>query len=152
MAKAKSPIPEGFHTVTPQLILDNCAEAIDWYKKGLGAEETGRALGPDGQDPARRASHRQFADHGQRRDDGRERAEGDGRLPHLALDLRGGRGLAVQSCRGRGGPSAAGTDGGDGGSILGRPLRNVRRPGGPPLDDRDPQGGLDASGNEAAAG
>jgi hypothetical protein len=27
---------------------------------------------------------------------------------------------------------------------LGRPLRNVRRPGGPPLDDRDPQGGLDA--------
>ncbi len=48
MAKAKSPIPEGFHTVTPQLILDNCAEAIDWYKKGLGAEETGRAVGPDG--------------------------------------------------------------------------------------------------------
>jgi hypothetical protein len=30
MAKAKSPIPEGFHTVTPQLTLDNCAEAIDW--------------------------------------------------------------------------------------------------------------------------
>jgi uncharacterized glyoxalase superfamily protein PhnB len=48
MAKAKSPIPEGFHTVTPQLILDNCAEAIDWYKKGLGAEEIGRAVGPDG--------------------------------------------------------------------------------------------------------
>src|SRR4029079_6096826 len=48
MAKAKSPVPEGFHTVTPQLILDNAAEAIDWYKKGLGAEEKGRAVGPDG--------------------------------------------------------------------------------------------------------
>jgi len=48
MAKAKSPIPEGFHTVTPQLILDNAAEAIEWYKKGLGAEELGRAVGPDG--------------------------------------------------------------------------------------------------------
>jgi len=48
MAKAKSPVPEGFHSVTPQLILDNAAEAIDWYKKGLGAEEKGRAVGPDG--------------------------------------------------------------------------------------------------------
>src|SRR5437764_2819128 len=48
MAKAKSPIPEGFHTVTPQLTLDNAAQAIDWYKKGLGAEEMARAVGPDG--------------------------------------------------------------------------------------------------------
>jgi PhnB protein len=48
MAKAKSPIPQGFHTVTPQLVLDNAAQAIDWYKKGLGAEEVSRAVGPDG--------------------------------------------------------------------------------------------------------
>ena len=48
MAKAKSPIPEGFHTVTPHLIFDNTAQAIDWYKKGLGAEEKARAVGPDG--------------------------------------------------------------------------------------------------------
>jgi len=48
MAKAKSAIPEGFHTVTPQLTLDRCAEAIDWYKKGLGAQELSRAIGPDG--------------------------------------------------------------------------------------------------------
>src|SRR6185436_17227496 len=48
MAKAKSAVPEGFHTVTPQLTLDNAAQAIDWYKKGLGAEEMGRAVGPDG--------------------------------------------------------------------------------------------------------
>ncbi|HEX4347510.1 MAG TPA: VOC family protein [Vicinamibacterales bacterium] len=48
MAPAKSPIPEGFHTVTPQLICDNAAQAIDWYKKALGAEEKSRAISPDG--------------------------------------------------------------------------------------------------------
>src|SRR5205814_5196082 len=48
MAKAKRAVPEGFHTVTPQLTLDNAAQAIDWYKKGLGAEELSRAVGPDG--------------------------------------------------------------------------------------------------------
>jgi PhnB protein len=48
MAKAKSPVPQGFHTVTPQLTLDNAAQAIDWYKKALGAEEHSRAVGPDG--------------------------------------------------------------------------------------------------------
>ena len=48
MAKAKSPIPEGYHTVTPQLTLDNAAQAIDWYKKALGADEVSRFAGPDG--------------------------------------------------------------------------------------------------------
>jgi PhnB protein len=48
MAKAKSPIPEGFHTVTPVLTFENAAPAIDWYKKALGAEEASRAVGPDG--------------------------------------------------------------------------------------------------------
>ena len=49
MAKAKSPIPEGYHTVTPQLTLDNCAQAIKWYKKALGATDVNVfALGPDG--------------------------------------------------------------------------------------------------------
>ena len=48
MAKAKSAVPEGHHTVTPQLTLDNAAQAIDWYKKALGAEEVARATGPDG--------------------------------------------------------------------------------------------------------
>jgi PhnB protein len=48
MAKAQSPIPEGFHTVTPQLTLDNAAEAIEWYRRALGAEEKGRFVGPDG--------------------------------------------------------------------------------------------------------
>jgi len=48
MAKAKSAIPEGVHTVTPHLILDDAAKTIDWYKKAFGAEERGRAVGPDG--------------------------------------------------------------------------------------------------------
>jgi PhnB protein len=47
MAKAKA-IPEGFHSVTPVLTLDNAAQAIDWYKKALGAQEVSRAVGPDG--------------------------------------------------------------------------------------------------------
>ncbi len=48
MAKAKRPVPEGYHTITPQLTLDNAVKAIDWYKRGLGAEEVSRAVGPDG--------------------------------------------------------------------------------------------------------
>ena len=48
MSKAKKAVPEGYHTVTPHLTLDNAAQAIDWYKKALGAEEGGRAVGPDG--------------------------------------------------------------------------------------------------------
>src|SRR5436190_9247617 len=48
MAKAKNAVPEGHHTVTPQLTLDNAVAAIEWYKQGLGAEEMARAVGPDG--------------------------------------------------------------------------------------------------------
>jgi PhnB protein len=48
MAKAKSAIPAGHHSITPQLTLDNAVQAIDWYKSALGAEELSRAVGPDG--------------------------------------------------------------------------------------------------------
>ena len=48
MAKARSPIPEGFHTVTPHLIFDNSAQALDWYKTALGAQEKSRSTTPDG--------------------------------------------------------------------------------------------------------
>ncbi|HYT66625.1 MAG TPA: VOC family protein [Vicinamibacterales bacterium] len=34
--------------MTPQLIFDNAAQAIDWYKRAFGAEEKTRAVGPDG--------------------------------------------------------------------------------------------------------
>jgi PhnB protein len=48
MARAAKPVPQGYHTVTPQLTLDNASQSIDWYKKALGAEEVSRNLGPDG--------------------------------------------------------------------------------------------------------
>jgi len=48
MAKATKAIPEGHHTVTPHLVLRNASEAIDFYKKALGAQELGRMTSPDG--------------------------------------------------------------------------------------------------------
>jgi PhnB protein len=48
MAKAKRAVPEGLHSVTPMLTLDNTSQAIPWYVKALGAEEISRAVGPDG--------------------------------------------------------------------------------------------------------
>ena len=48
MTKAKNPVPEGLHTVTPMLTLDDAAKAIDWYKKAFGAVEVSRSMGPDG--------------------------------------------------------------------------------------------------------
>src|SRR3954464_443079 len=48
MARAAKPVPEGYHSITPQLTLDNAAQTMDWYKKALGAEEVSRSLGPDG--------------------------------------------------------------------------------------------------------
>jgi PhnB protein len=48
MAKAAQAVPDGYHTITPQLTLDNAARTIDWYKKALGAEEISRSAGPDG--------------------------------------------------------------------------------------------------------
>src|SRR5262245_14117809 len=48
MAKAKSAIPQGLHSVTPHLILSDAARTLDWYKRAFGAEETGRSVGPDG--------------------------------------------------------------------------------------------------------
>ena len=46
---SKTPaIPEGFHTVTPHIVLRNAAQAIDFYKQAFGAEELGRHLTPDG--------------------------------------------------------------------------------------------------------
>ena len=49
MAKAKSAIPEGLHSLTPHLMFDDAAGAIEWYKRAFGAQEVGgRAVGPDG--------------------------------------------------------------------------------------------------------
>lgn len=43
-----NPIPAGLHSLTPQLVVDGAAEAIEFYKKAFGAEETERSLDPDG--------------------------------------------------------------------------------------------------------
>jgi PhnB protein len=48
MAKAANPIPEGYHTVTPSIVVNGAAKAIDFYKKAFGAEERDRFTGPDG--------------------------------------------------------------------------------------------------------
>ncbi len=45
---AVNPIPEGMHTITPNLVLRECSKAIDFYKRALGAEEVHRMTAPDG--------------------------------------------------------------------------------------------------------
>jgi PhnB protein len=49
MAKKVKPIPEGYHSVTPYLAVDDGARAIDFYKSAFGAKEVMRMNGPDGQ-------------------------------------------------------------------------------------------------------
>ena len=41
-------VPEGYHRVTPHLVVRNAAAAIEFYKKAFGAVEIMRAPGPDG--------------------------------------------------------------------------------------------------------
>jgi PhnB protein len=48
MAKAASPIPKGYSTVTPVLTLEDTRKAINWYKKALNAEEQSISVGPAG--------------------------------------------------------------------------------------------------------
>jgi PhnB protein len=42
------PIPEGYHTITPQLTCRDASRAIDYYKSVFGATEVMRMPGPDG--------------------------------------------------------------------------------------------------------
>jgi PhnB protein len=48
MKMAVKPIPEGYHSVTPYLIVNGGAQAIDFYKRAFGATELFRMEGPDG--------------------------------------------------------------------------------------------------------
>jgi PhnB protein len=43
-----SPVPAGYHTVTPYLIISGAARAIEYYKRAFGATEIVRHGGPDG--------------------------------------------------------------------------------------------------------
>lgn len=42
------PVPEGYHTTTPYLIIGGAAEAIEFYKKAFGATELLRFPAPGG--------------------------------------------------------------------------------------------------------
>ncbi len=43
-----NPVPEDFHTITPQIAVKGVADAIAWYASALGAHELLRNLAPDG--------------------------------------------------------------------------------------------------------
>ncbi len=45
---AVKPIPDGFNTVTPHIVCQNAAAAIDFYRKAFGAEEVCRMSDPGG--------------------------------------------------------------------------------------------------------
>ena len=45
---AVKPIPDGYHSVTPYLVVKGAASAIDFYKKAFGAKELLRFPGPGG--------------------------------------------------------------------------------------------------------
>ncbi len=42
------PIPDGFHSTTPSLVVNNSKEAIEFYKKAFGANEIYQFPAPDG--------------------------------------------------------------------------------------------------------
>lgn len=48
MPEKVKPIPDGYHSVTPYLIFDGAARAIEFYKQAFGASEVFRMEGPDG--------------------------------------------------------------------------------------------------------
>lgn len=45
---ATQPIPEGYHTVTPYLMVRGASQLIDFTKQAFGAEEIQRMTRPDG--------------------------------------------------------------------------------------------------------
>src|SRR5437868_9601371 len=48
MAKATTPIPPGFHTLTTHLSVNGAAKYIDFLQKAFGATEIRRSPGPGG--------------------------------------------------------------------------------------------------------
>ena len=144
MAKAKSSVPAGHHTVTPHLIMNDASSALDWYAKALGAEILARAPGPDG-----KIMHAEI--------------RVGNSVIMLNDEMGGGKSakalggspvslwLYVDDCDAlfKRAVAAGATvpprpDGRTGGPVLGRSLRGDRRSGGLQLDDCDPQGRPDA--------
>lgn len=48
MSSQVSPIPKGYHSITPHLVVSDSRKAAEFYKKAFGAEILGIAEGPDG--------------------------------------------------------------------------------------------------------
>lgn len=48
MAGNVKPIPEGYHSITPYLVVDDAAGAIDFYRRAFGAQERMRMNTPAG--------------------------------------------------------------------------------------------------------
>lgn len=48
LAKSVKPIPDGFRTITPHLVVKGAGEAMEFYKRAFGARERDRNLMPDG--------------------------------------------------------------------------------------------------------
>ena len=48
MTDPVNPIPHGMHTITPHLVCDGAAAAIEFYKEAFGAVEVDRLPGPGG--------------------------------------------------------------------------------------------------------
>jgi PhnB protein len=48
MPNPVKPIPDNYHSLTPNLVCRNAAQAIDFYKKVFGAKELVRMPGPGG--------------------------------------------------------------------------------------------------------
>jgi uncharacterized glyoxalase superfamily protein PhnB len=48
MSRAAKPIPEAYHSLTPNLVCRNAAAAIDFYRKVFGATELVHMGGPGG--------------------------------------------------------------------------------------------------------
>ena len=42
------PIPEGYHSITPYLVVKDAAQAIEFYRRAFGAQEIERIPGPGG--------------------------------------------------------------------------------------------------------
>ena len=42
------PIPDGFHTITPHIIVSDGTKALEFYQRAFGAQEIERFMTPDG--------------------------------------------------------------------------------------------------------
>ncbi len=96
---AVKPIPEGYHSITPYLIIKGAAAAIDYYKKVFDAKERMRMDASRRHHRPRRAGDRRFRDHAGRRvpGDGAPEPEDAGRVAGLGHPLCRERGRGIQA-------------------------------------------------------